>query len=67
VLAFVEHWWRGVHDAACDAILQGFQRELPKWGRDFHGRWVALHRGNFPDKPRPGEPRIVADDGEGLH
>jgi len=57
LLGMVEDWWAGVHDAAADAILRGLVRELPVWGRDFRGRYVALHRGNFPDVPFPGEPR----------
>ena len=56
VLARVEDWWAGVHDAATDAILLGLQRELPAWGRDFRGRYVKTLRGNFPDVPVHGEP-----------
>ena len=57
LLGVVEDWWRGVHDQAADALLLGLARELPKWGRRFRAQYVALHRGNFPDVPVPGEPR----------
>ena len=57
LLGVVEDWWRGVHDQAADAMLLGLARELPKWGRRFRAQYVALHRGNFPDVPFPGEPR----------
>jgi DNA-binding transcriptional regulator LsrR (DeoR family) len=63
VLSVVERFWDGVHDVACDAILQGFQRELPLWGRDFRNRWVRVKRGNFPDRAYPGEPRLLDEDG----
>ena len=61
LLALVEDWWRGVHDAAADAILLGLQRELPIWGRDFHKRYLVRLRGNFPDEPFPNEPRALDD------
>jgi hypothetical protein len=57
----IERWWARVHDIACDAILLGFQSELPVWGRDFRNRWVATNRGNFPEQPYPGEPRAIED------
>ena len=48
VMMQLEQWWSGVYNAACDGILLGFQHECGTWGRDFHARWVRIHRGTSP-------------------